>query len=115
MLWNASETDVPTLIDSGCSINLVDRLKTWKPGVDYQFKVGDTPKLHGLGTVAIDERRIIIIFKDGPILKIPAVVADLINLGVDVFFSEVCSEHAWTGATRPAWCLTPASARASIT
>ena len=38
MLWNASETDVPTLIDSDCSICLVDRkqLRTWKPGIDYQ-------------------------------------------------------------------------------
>jgi hypothetical protein len=51
--------DLPTLLGSGCSINLVDRkrLMKWRPGIDYQEMVGDSPKLHGLGPVAIDERR----------------------------------------------------------
>ena len=42
--------------------NLVDKeaLRTWKPGIDYIEYRGDTPLLHGFGTIAVDKRRIII-------------------------------------------------------
>jgi hypothetical protein len=80
-----------TLNDTGAQVNLVDKkaLRTWKPGIDYVEYRGDTPELHGFGTIEVDQRRIIIMqikcYEGGPIVRIPALVADLKGFNVTMF------------------------------
>ncbi len=63
--------------------------RTWKPGIDYIEYRGDTPLLHGFGTIAVDQRRIIIMlikcYTGGPTVRIPALVADLKGFNVVMF------------------------------
>ncbi len=88
VLHTETGRDLPTLVDSGAQVNLVDKeeIKVWKPGVDYVELHGDTPELHGFGALNVDKRRIIIMlikcYAGGPTVRIPALVADLKSFNV---------------------------------
>ncbi len=93
-VYAASGKKAPTLWDCGSTVNLVDATELDKlvPGDDFDELDVVPPDLVGLGAKQVSTARAVLLhvrcYVGGPLVSIPAVVAELRNFGVSLFIGR---------------------------